>query len=96
MNTYLPRNAPGRTGEAQQKGGQEPVRQRSLALVEQSIGEVVEGALAPIAPVAFAPAARYADFCARLLPKIFCIFSTFNTRREVQTFARKFLLTVEG
>jgi hypothetical protein len=26
MDTYLPRNAPGRTGEAQQKGGKNPVR----------------------------------------------------------------------
>jgi hypothetical protein len=55
MDTYLPRNPPGRTGEAQQKGGKNPVRQRPLALVQQGIGEVVEGALAAFAPVAFAP-----------------------------------------
>jgi hypothetical protein len=55
MDTYLPRNPPGRTGEAQQKGGKNPVRQRPLALVQQGIGEVVEGTLAAIAPVAFAP-----------------------------------------
>src|SRR5262245_756308 len=55
MDTYLPRDATGRTGKAQQKGGENPVRQRPLALVQQGIGEVVEGALAAIAPVAFAP-----------------------------------------
>jgi hypothetical protein len=37
-----------------QKGGEEPVRQRSLALVQQDMGEVVEGALAALAPGAFA------------------------------------------
>ncbi len=49
------RNAPRRTGEAQQKGGKEPVRQRSLTLVEQRVGQIVDGALAALAPVAFAP-----------------------------------------
>src|SRR5205823_13823306 len=55
MHPHLPRNAPGRTSEAQQKGGQDPVCQRPLALVQEGIGEVVEGALAAVAPVAFAP-----------------------------------------
>src|SRR5687768_8280078 len=57
MDTHFPGNAPGRTGEAQQKGGEYPVRQRPLALVQQGIGEVVEGALAAMAPVACAPGA---------------------------------------
>jgi hypothetical protein len=33
------------------------MRQRPLAAMQQRIGEVVEGALAPMAPVAFAPRA---------------------------------------
>jgi hypothetical protein len=57
MDPHLPRHAPGRTGQAQQKGGEYPVRQRPLALVSQGIGEVVEGALAAMTPVAFAPGA---------------------------------------
>jgi hypothetical protein len=52
---YLLRNVPGRTGEAHQKGGEDPVRQRSRALVQQGRGEVVEGTLAAMAPVAFTP-----------------------------------------
>ncbi|HEY5870098.1 MAG TPA: hypothetical protein VI542_31780 [Candidatus Tectomicrobia bacterium] len=55
MDPYLPRNAPGRTREAQQKGREHPVCQWPLALVQQGRGEVVEGALAAVAPVAFAP-----------------------------------------
>jgi hypothetical protein len=57
MDPYLPRNAPGRTGQAQQKGREYPVHQRPLALVQQGLGEVVEGTLAAMAPVAFAPRA---------------------------------------
>src|SRR6059058_126592 len=34
MDPHLPRNTPGRTGEAQQKGGEYPVCQRPLALVQ--------------------------------------------------------------
>src|SRR5438309_4523042 len=54
MDPHLPRDTPRRTGETEQKGGQNPVRQRPLALVEEGVGEVVEGALAAVAPVAFA------------------------------------------
>src|SRR5712691_5007273 len=54
MDPHLPRDTPRRTGETEQKGCQNPVRQRPLALVEQGVGEVVEGALAAVAPVAFA------------------------------------------
>jgi hypothetical protein len=57
MDPHFPRHTPGRTGQAQQKGGEYPIRQRPLALVSQGIGEVVEGALAAMAPVAFAPGA---------------------------------------
>src|SRR5262245_19523940 len=57
MDTQLPGHTMRRTGEAQQKGGQDPVRRRPLALVQQSLSEVVEGALAAMAPVAFAPGA---------------------------------------
>src|SRR5919199_999048 len=57
MEPHLSRNAPGRTGQAQQKGGEYPVHQRSLAVVQQGISEVVEGALTAMAPVAFAPRA---------------------------------------
>src|SRR5215468_4171333 len=54
MDAYLSRDPLRRTGETKQKGRQNPVRQRPLALVEQGVGEVVEGALAAVAPVAFA------------------------------------------
>jgi hypothetical protein len=57
MDPHLSRNTPGRTSKAQQKGSEYPVRQRPLALVQQGIGKVVEGALAAMAPVAFAPGA---------------------------------------
>jgi hypothetical protein len=40
-----------------QKGRKDPVRQRPLALVQQGLGEVVEGPLATMAPGAFAPGA---------------------------------------
>src|SRR5262249_3994870 len=57
MAPHLPRNTPGRTGKAQQKGGEDPVPHRPLALVQQGMGDGVEGALAAMAPVAFAPGA---------------------------------------
>src|SRR6266849_6053584 len=57
MDPDLPRNTPGRTGKAQQKGREYPVCQRPLALVQQGMGEVVEGTLAAMAPVAFASGA---------------------------------------
>src|SRR5438128_9680765 len=55
MDPQLFGNAPRRAGETQQKGRQYPVRERPLALVQQGVGEVIEGALAAVAPVAFAP-----------------------------------------
>ena len=55
MEAQLSSDAPGRTGETQQKGGEEPVRQRALAPMQQGRGEVVGGALTVMAPVAFAP-----------------------------------------
>src|SRR5262245_55448404 len=54
MHPYLPGNALGRTGTAQQKGRKDPVCQRPLALVPQGSSEVVGGALTAMAPVAFA------------------------------------------
>jgi hypothetical protein len=57
MDAHFPGNTPRRTGETQQKGGENPVRQRSLAPMQEGIGEVVEGTLATMAPVAFAPGA---------------------------------------
>jgi hypothetical protein len=53
MDTHLPRDAPGGTGEAQQKGREDPVRERSPALGEERVSEVVESAPTPVAPVAF-------------------------------------------
>src|SRR5262249_34259149 len=54
MHPQLSRNTARRTGQTQQEGGENPVRERPLALVQESIGEIVEGALAAVAPVAFA------------------------------------------
>ncbi|HEU0049471.1 MAG TPA: hypothetical protein VFQ43_17930 [Nitrososphaera sp.] len=54
MDPHLPRDTPRRTGETEQKSCQNPVWQRPLALMEQGIGQIVEGALAAVAPVAFA------------------------------------------
>ena len=53
MDTHRPRDAPGGTGEAQQKGREDPVRERSPALGEERVGEVGESAPTPVAPVAF-------------------------------------------
>jgi hypothetical protein len=55
MDIQLSDDATRRTRETEEKGGQNPVRQRPLALVQQGMGKVVEGALAAMAPVAFAP-----------------------------------------
>src|SRR5262245_37706009 len=55
MEPHLPRNAPRRAGETQQKRCQNPVRQRPLTPVQEGLGEVVEGSLTTMAPVAFAP-----------------------------------------
>src|SRR5712691_6942432 len=55
MHPHLPGNTPGRAREAQQEGRENPVRERPLALGEQRVGEVIEGAPTAVAPVAFAP-----------------------------------------
>ena len=57
MDTQLSGDAPGRAGETQQKGGKNPVSQRSLAPMQQGISKVVERPLTAMAPVAFAPGA---------------------------------------
>ena len=57
MEAHFPGNAPGGTGEPQQKGGKAPVRQRSLAPMQQGISKVVEGPLTAMAPGACAPGA---------------------------------------
>ena len=54
MDTHLPRDTPRRAGETEEKGGQNPVWQRPLALVQQGVSKVIEGALAAVAPVTFA------------------------------------------
>ena len=54
MHPQLSRNTSRRAREAQQEGGENPVGQRSFALVEQRIGEIIEGPLAAVAPVALA------------------------------------------
>jgi len=55
MDAYFPGTAPGGTGETQQKGREYPVCQRPCALVQQGRGEIVEGALAALTPVALTP-----------------------------------------
>jgi hypothetical protein len=57
MDPQLSGNPSRRTRQAQQEGGQNPVRARPPALVEQGMGEVVEGTLAAVAPVALTPRA---------------------------------------
>src|SRR6266568_2654046 len=77
MDPHLPRDTPRRTGETEQKGRQNPVRQRPLALVQEGSGEVVEGALAAMAPGALAsgsilvraPAANVVALVARTLQR---------------------------
>jgi hypothetical protein len=53
MHTQLPGDATGRTREAQQKGGQNPIRERPLALGEERLRQVVKGTPAVFAAVAF-------------------------------------------
>src|SRR6516162_5144287 len=55
MHPQLSRHTARRARKAQQEGGENPVWQRALALMEQRIGEVVEGAPTAVAPVAFTP-----------------------------------------
>jgi hypothetical protein len=57
MDAQLAGNPPRRTRETEEKRRQNPVRQRPLAAVEQSRGEIVEGTLAAVTPVAFTPGA---------------------------------------
>ena len=54
MDSSRPGHAPRRTRQAQQEGGEKPVGQRPRALGPQGSGAVVDGALAAVAPVAFA------------------------------------------
>ena len=54
MEPSFPGNASRRTRQAQQESGENPGRQRPLALVEEGVREVVEGALAAVTPGAFA------------------------------------------
>src|SRR5439155_15471186 len=46
MDPQLSGNAPRGTRQAQEKGGENPVRQGPLAAVQERAGEVIEGALA--------------------------------------------------
>src|SRR5215510_2086612 len=55
MHPQLSCNAARRTRQAQQEGGENPIWQRALALVKQRMGEVVEGPLAVMPPVAHTP-----------------------------------------
>jgi len=57
MDSHLPGNAPRRAGETQEKRRQYPVRERPFALMQQGIGQVIEGTLAAVAPVTFASGA---------------------------------------
>src|SRR5712691_8135457 len=57
MEPSCPGHASRRTRQAQQEGGEDPGRQRPLALVEQGVREVIEGALAAVTPGAFAAGA---------------------------------------
>ena len=55
MDLQLSGNTSRGTRQAQQKGGQNPVWQRPFALVYHGVGQIVEGSIAAITPVAFAP-----------------------------------------
>src|SRR3981081_57863 len=57
MDAHFPGNTPRRTGEAHQTGREYPERQRPLALMQQGISEVVEGARVALAPGASAAGA---------------------------------------
>src|SRR5262245_24342510 len=54
-DAHLAGDAARRAGETEQKGRQYPMRARSLARVKQGLGDVSEGTLAAVAPVALAP-----------------------------------------
>jgi hypothetical protein len=55
MDAQFSGDAVRRARQTEQQGGQNPVRQRPLTLMEQSVREIVEGALAAVAPGAFTP-----------------------------------------
>jgi hypothetical protein len=55
MDAHLSGDATRRARQAQQEGGENPVRQRSLTLGQQRVREVIEGAPTAVAPVAFQP-----------------------------------------
>ena len=55
MQTHFSGDATRRARQTEQKGGQNPVRERPFTLMEQDVREIVEGALAAVAPVAFTP-----------------------------------------
>ena len=75
MPPHRPGNTPRRAGETAQTGDEYPGRQWPLALVQQGSGEVVERALAALAPgacasgaiVVRAPAANVVALAARPL-----------------------------
>src|SRR5215475_6998943 len=46
MDSQLPGDAPRRARQTEQKGGENPVRQRALAAVQERAREIIEGALA--------------------------------------------------
>src|SRR5262249_55673154 len=48
MHAHLPRNAPRRAGETEQKSGQNPVHHRTVAAIQECAREVIEGALAAL------------------------------------------------
>src|SRR4029450_2136837 len=58
MHAHLPRNAPRRAGETEQKSGQNPVHDRALAAIQECAREVIEGALAALRFTAVAFQAR--------------------------------------
>ena len=55
MQPHFSGDAARRARQTEQKGDQHPVRERPLTLMEQGVVEIVEGALAAVAPVAFTP-----------------------------------------
>jgi len=57
MEPSFPGTASRRTRQAQQASGENPGRQRPLALVEEGVREVVAGTLAAVTPGAFAAGA---------------------------------------
>jgi hypothetical protein len=55
MDAHLSGDATRRAREAQQEGGEDPVRQRPLTSGQQRVREVIEGAPTAAAPVTFQP-----------------------------------------